>query len=140
MKSNRKGREFVLQSLYALEIGQNDLEYFQSDPGGILKVDDRAREFGNKLIKHTIDNIEEIDGIISAFAVNWDLERIAVLDKIILRFTLAEMKYMQETPPKVCLSEAVQLAKKYSDVDSPSFVNGILDSVYKKFFLTSEKV
>jgi N utilization substance protein B len=140
MKSNRKGREFALQSMYALEMGQNDLEYFQQDVGGVLKVDDRSREFGQKLIKHTVDNIKEIDGIISDFAVNWDLERIAVLDKIILRFTLAEMKYMRETPPKVCLTEAVQLAKKYSDANSPSFVNGILDSVYKKFFLTSEKV
>jgi len=139
MISNRKGREFAMQNLYAIEMGQNDLDYFQKDVAGILKVDDRAKKFGKKLVQYTVDNLDEIDSLISEHSNNWDLNRMAVLDKIILRFSLAEIKYMKNALVKVCITEAVQLAKKYSDLKSPVFINGVLDSIIKKK-LTGKKV
>jgi len=134
MISNRAGREFTMQSLYALEMGQNDLEYFQQDFGETLSGDARAKSFGRKLTQLTLDHLDEIDKMITATSQNWDFNRLAILDKIILRFTIAEILYLKSTPFKVCLTEAIQLANKYSDVESGSFINGVLDTLLKNNF------
>jgi len=139
MISNRKGREFAMQYLYALEVGQNDFDYSKTDAVGGLKVDERAKKFGMELVECTVNNLDEIDNMISDHSSNWDLDRMAVLDKIILRFSLAEIKYMKNSIFKVSITEAIQIAKKYSDSESPAFINGVLDSIHKKN-LTGKKV
>ena len=75
-----------------------------------------------------MENIDFLDAEIVRLAENWDLDRIAVVDRIILRIALAEIHYMPDIPEKVAINEAIDLAKLYSTLDSSSFVNGILDA------------
>ena len=134
MISNRhRAREFVLKALYALE--QSDSE----DNPDIYKIltrnsglDQKTLEFGNALFKFTCENIDRIDAFIQSLASNWDLKRMAVVDKNILRMAIAEVEYMPDVPIKVAINEAIELAKKYSTLESASFVNGILDTVLHK--------
>ena len=77
----------------------------------------------------------EIDSIIKTYADNWEIERMAALDKNILRTAIYEMKYMENIPPVVSINEAIDMAKKYSTRDSGKFVNGILDKIHKKLIL-----
>ncbi len=132
MVSNRKGREFALQKLYVLEVGQVDDELGEEKIITDLKVDHRSRTYGKKLIQLIQDNLFEIDDAISKYSNNWNLDRIAILDKIILRCSMAELKYLPEIPARVSITEAVQLAKKYSTAESPGFVNGVLNAAYQK--------
>ena len=75
---------------------------------------------------------EEIDGIIERYSKDWPVERMAVVDRNILRLAVYEMFHVPDVPPKVAINEAVELAKKYGDRDSYRFVNGILDRIFKE--------
>jgi len=131
MISRRKGREFALQSLYALEVGQCDFENSSSKISLGLGSSPRDREYGLSLIRIIDENLPEINSAISKHAENWSMERMAVIDRILLRCSLAEMLFMDDIPVEVSISEAVQIAKKYSDSESSSFINGILDTISK---------
>ena len=72
--------------------------------------------------------------------VNWEIKRLALMDKIILRMSISEMLFLDEIPPKVSISEGVEIAKKYSTVDSSSFVNGILDAIYNEHYKDNIKI
>jgi N utilization substance protein B len=134
MTGNRhRAREFVLKALYALE--QSDSE----DSADIFQtltensgLDKKTLEFGRTLFRFTSENIERIDAYIQSLASNWDLNRMAVVDKNILRLAIAEVEFMPDVPIKVAINEAIELAKKYSTLESASFVNGILDTVLHK--------
>jgi N utilization substance protein B len=80
-----------------------------------------------------LESQEDLDARISAAASNWDLERIAIVDKLIIRCAVAELMYMQDVPLKVAINEAVDIAKKFSTGDSSRFVNGVLDAIAKTF-------
>jgi N utilization substance protein B len=75
---------------------------------------------------------EELDTIIAERATNWEIGRIALIDKLILRMGLCELLYFPDIPCKVCINESIEITKKYSSADAKRFVNGILDSVYKE--------
>ena len=79
-----------------------------------------------------MEESEKLRLIIEDFLENWELKRIAILDKLILQIAVCELLFFDDVPPKVSISEAIELAKKYSTDDSSGFVNGILDSVYKQ--------
>ena len=87
------------------------------------------REFADPLIRGTLDHRDEADGVIKKHAKNWDLHRIAAVDRNILRLAIYEMLHRQDIPPVVSINEAVDIAKKFSTQDSGKFVNGILDKV-----------
>lgn len=129
MSTRRRGREHVLKALYAHEQGeQTQEEIYQSiieDSG----LDERTLSFSRNLFETVMHNLPEIDDYIDALATNWKLERIAIVDKNILRMAICEAKYMPDIPAKVAINEAIELAKKYSTYESASFVNGILDKV-----------
>ncbi|MFT5170203.1 MAG: transcription antitermination factor NusB, partial [Candidatus Omnitrophota bacterium] len=84
-------------------------------------------------------NKKEIDDIIRKYAANWQLERMAVIDRNILRLGTFEIMFADEIPPKVTINEAVELAKKYGDSESGKFVNGILDKIHKEELLPKDK-
>jgi N utilization substance protein B len=86
-------------------------------------------EFCRTLVKGVLANSEEIDKIISAFAPNWPIAQMALVDRNILRMAIFEIIMGHETPPKVAINEAVELAKVYGSDSSPKFVNGVLGSV-----------
>jgi N utilization substance protein B len=133
MISRRRGREFAMQLLYAVEVGK---EAFAEALKGLSEDPDLpqdAREYGTRLARKVLESQTDLDARISAAASNWDLERIAIVDKLIIRCAVAELMYMQDVPLKVAINEAVDIAKKFSTGDSSRFVNGVLDAIAKTF-------
>jgi len=92
-------------------------------------LNDSTLEFAKLVFTKTTDNLEKIDIRIQELAVNWNIERIAIVDKNVLRMAICEVDFMPDIPIKVAINEAIELAKKYSTLESASFVNGILDKV-----------
>lgn len=133
MSNRHRAREFVLKALYALEqsSGEDNPDIYQTltENSGL---DKKTLDFGRALFKFTSDNIVQIDAYIQSLASNWDLKRMAVVDKNILRMAIAEVQNMPDVPIKVAINEAIELAKKYSTLESAAFVNGILDTVLHK--------
>lgn len=125
----RKAREIALRALYALELSQNPLDDIIEDMILGRSEDRVALLFAEQLVRKTVEHLEEFDQKIKEKAINWDFNRIAVLDKLILRMAICEFLYFEDIPPKVTINEAIEIAKKYSTEKSGSFINGILDSV-----------
>jgi len=92
-------------------------------------ISDEIKAFTEDLVKGVSDNIKAIDAKIAGYATNWELTRMAVVDRNILRMAGFELVFRKDIPPKVAINEAVELAKKYSGVASGKFVNGILDKI-----------
>jgi len=119
-----------MKALYARELAGGKPEHFiytLVEPE--LEGDASNLEFANKLFRRTIDSQREADRIISAHAENWDLDRIAAIDRSLLRMATCELLTFEEIPPKVSIDEAIEIAKKYSTPKSGKFINGILDSI-----------
>lgn len=131
-----RAREAALQMLYQWEIGRTSPQdaiatYWTSrDPGEGLA--EEPREFANGLVRGTITRVEEIDRLLTSHAQNWRLERMAVLDRLILRMATYELLADPETPAKVVINEAIELARAYSGDEAVGFVNGVLDAVRKE--------
>jgi N utilization substance protein B len=125
----RRARELALQACYAHELSGNPPEQIVGDV--ILTKDEPSavREFAAALFRRTVAEIEYFDLMIRRKAVNWEFNRIAIMDKLILRLALCEFFYFPDIPPKVTIDEAIEVAKKYSTEKSGRFVNGILDAV-----------
>ncbi len=133
MGKRRTAREFALQILYRLDIGQESLaekileEFWETN----LTSDD-VKEYTDSLVKGTKENQSEIDRIIADSAENWTLDRMASVDRNILRFSTYELLKRNEIPSSVIINEAIEIAKKYGTEESGSFINGILDRVAKE--------
>jgi len=139
MTGRRQARELVLKAIYAYDI-------YQRDPGEIfaeLAADSGLKEehleFARRLMDLAFEHVEFLDNEISRLAENWELSRIALIDRIIIRIALTEIHYMPDIPEKVAINEAIDLAKQYSTVESSSFVNGILDAALSGPQQTPEK-
>lgn len=126
--SRRFVRIKVMSVLYAYEIAKDPVEKIKKDL--LTEIEDREKlVFANSLIDLVIKNIPELDSYIISKLENWEYERVALIDKIIIRMATAEILYLPEIPPKVSINEAIEIAKLYSLKNSGSFVNGILDSI-----------
>lgn len=140
MISKRKAREFAMQLLYAVEVGKEPfLEALSALSAQADAPDVDAREYGTRLARKTLESQGAIDAMIAAHSANWELERIAILDKIIIRMAAAELMHFPDVPLKVAINEAVDIAKKFSTGDSSRFVNGVLDSIAKQFSSSSQR-
>lgn len=133
MKSRRKAREFALQALYIMEIAAEGADKVLADihreSGAPLEV----LEYTDRLVRETASRIKDLDAIIRKQCANWELDRVAVLDKNILRMAITEILHFDDIPPKVSIDEAIELAKKFSTEKSGVFINGILDPIaFKK--------
>lgn len=133
MNSRRRARELALRALYAEEMTGNTSSDIIKDMILNHDAEDRVKQFAKELVKVTVENKTEADDIISGKAFNWDFGRIAILDKLILRMAICELRYFEDIPPKVSIDEAIEIAKKYSTEKSGQFINGILDSVLIDF-------
>ena len=98
-----------------------------------LVISDDITEYTYKLITSTIERCDDVDQYISAKLKNWDLKRIALIDKLILRLSITEMFFFEEIPPKVSIVEGIEIAKIFGNSDSSAFINGVLDSIYNDF-------
>jgi N utilization substance protein B len=133
MKKRRQARELALQILYACDIGGDEdrMKVFETIAGSRPYSSD-VREYSHKIVTSAWDSLSEIDALIRKHAVNWDLKRMAAVDRNVLRIAVAELRHCGETPPKVVMDEAVELAKIFSTEESSRFVNGVVDAVYKE--------
>lgn len=130
MINRRKAREAALRSLYAMEVGSNSRAEVTQQIVKKLLVDDKdGISFAGDVILHTDDEKNELDGIISDHIKNWEVSRLATLDKLILRMAITEFIHFEQIPTKVTINEAIELAKSYSTRKSGTFVNGILDAI-----------
>lgn len=129
MGLRRAGRELALQILYARDAGKLDLrEVLRGFREGI-PADENIREFAEELVKGVMQNQEEIDGAIKTCSKNWALGRMPKVDLNIMRLAAFELLFRADIPKKVSINEAIEIAKKYGDKESPAFVNGILDEL-----------
>src|ERR1700736_6501146 len=125
-----KSREFAMQMLFQWDMSQQDPAKLEAKFWRTAKAADNTRTFANKLFEGASKEVAELDGLIVQHAENWRLERLAAIDRAVLRLAIYELR-TAETPPKVVLNEAVDLAKKFSSGDSGAVVNGILHAVHK---------
>jgi transcription antitermination factor NusB len=130
MRKRTQAREFTLQILYQHEMNPQDPEQIlQGFWQEHADVTEDIRNFTKTLVLGTMVNRSRIDEVITRYAENWDLCRMAAIDRNILRFATYEILYCEDIPPKVTINEAVNIAKKYSQEDSGKFVNGVLDKI-----------
>jgi transcription antitermination protein NusB len=134
--ARHRAREAALQMLYQSEIGragahETIVTYWPSnDPDG--DVTEELRGFANALVRETLTRLAEIDALLAAHARNWRVERMAVIDRVVLRLAVAELLSQPETPAKVVINEALELVRTFSGDESVAFVNGVLDAVRKE--------
>ena len=132
-QQRKKAREAVLQALYAIHLSQEDEEKVLIDINERYNFDSATKEFIDELFRNTINDRKILDAKIEGALENWDIERINVIDRLIMQMAICEMLSLKkyEIPYQVTISSAIENAKKFSSEDSTAFVNGILDSVYK---------
>lgn len=133
MGKRRKARELALQFLYQLDLRN------ESDPTSRLPefwsrhpVGSEVREFTESLVRGTVAHREKIDELIAQYAEHWEPERMAVVDRNIMREGIFELLWMAEIPPKVIINEALEISKKFSTQESSRFINGLLDRVRRE--------
>lgn len=131
MHPRRLARETVLKALYAYHLTNDGTEKILQDSTRWANLDPSTTDYVRKLFIATIEHQDWTEELIKKYLENWDYERIALLDRLILMMAISEIYFMDEIPPKVSLSEAIEIAKVYSTEDSSGFVNGILDAIYK---------
>lgn len=123
----------MLQLLYAWEIsGRDSLGQFVSAALRHRRVSPRYLPYVKRLVARLEAHLGEIDAVLQSHIPNWRLERLAAIDRNILRLGVTELRYIEEIPGKVAITEAIRLAERYGSDDSGSFVNGVLDAVYRE--------
>jgi N utilization substance protein B len=135
-EGRRQARETALRVLYQSEIGRLALadalrSHAQIGDADAIDLDDEARDYANRLAAGVAQSQAALDGYIGEAALNWRLERLAVIDRIVLRLGIHELLSEPGTPPRVVIDEAIELARLYSGDEAARFVNGVLDAVFK---------
>jgi transcription antitermination protein NusB len=131
MPSRRKSRELALQMLFQWDLGGDCTEHVTRSFLGSRKVDPATARFAQELFEGTVREAESLDIRVRSHSQHWRLERMAAVDRNILRLALYELLHTRETPPAVIINEAVELARRFSTADSMEFVNGVLEGVRK---------
>lgn len=132
MRKRTQSRELAMQLLYLISVTRDDfnaaMENFWHDEERRL-VPGEIREFSVELARGVTENLDAIDRKIAGYALNWEPDRMATIDRNILRLASYELLFRPDIPPKVAINEAIELAKKYSGQEAAKFVNGILDKI-----------
>ena len=133
-QQRKKAREAVLQALYAKHVSSEESKKVLQDINFRYKFDKLTTQFVNELFTLTTENSYQLDKKIESNLDNWTLDRLNIIDRLILQMSLCEMMHLQsyDISHKVTISSALENAKKFSSEDSVSFVNGVLDSIYKE--------
>lgn len=132
-----RAREAALQILYQWEVGRNDVEsaietFFDVQWPEASPMSPPQRAFASGLARGTVAHLGTIDPLIAATAARWRPERMAVVDRLILRMAVAELVGDERTPPAVVMNEALELARTFGSEDSVKFINGVLDGICRK--------
>ncbi|HUR28082.1 MAG TPA: transcription antitermination factor NusB [Planctomycetota bacterium] len=129
MKSRTRGRELALQFLYQVDLRGSSAE---SERDAFLRSEEKdkeARAFAEARIEGVTSNRPELDRTIQEVAQNWDISRMAVIDRNVLRIATFELLHCKDIPPKVAINEAIEIGKRFSTSNSGAFINGILDKI-----------
>ena len=132
MHPRRKARECVLQGLYSMDISHEDKDKVLADILARDALPEKVQSFIKELFLTCVEKREWCEEKINSHLQNWDMDRVALLDKLVLVMGICEIHFLDDVPPKVTISEAIEIAKEFSTEESSSFVNGILDAVYKE--------
>jgi len=134
-----RAREAALQMLYQWEVGRGELDDTLTTYWEVAGASASAavRELAATLARGTVRYLDELDALITDAAEHWRLERMAVVDRLILRLAVYELRHTPDTPPKVAINEALELARRFSTDDAVKFVNGVLDAIRKRLVAES---
>ena len=133
----RRAREAALQILYQWDVGRGEVNravetFFGHQWPDAQPAPDEVRTFASGLARDTVTRLDAIDAVVAETAQNWRPERMAVLDRLILRMAVCELMRDPDTPPAVVINEALELARTFSTEDAVKFINGMLDAIRKK--------
>ncbi len=131
MGLRRRARELALQLLYQLELTGRPVDEIQAGFDDWNAAAEPAQRFATELVEGTLDHMVEIDEALGRQTSNWRIERLAAVDRNILRLAIYELLHVPDTPPPVVLDEAIEIAKKFGAEESARFVNGVLDGFLK---------
>lgn len=131
MRKRTRARRLAMLALYQADVLPGEFTGDAREWLDSTGTDEELRSFAEKLFDGTLLHLTDIDPLIEKAAQNWQLKRMAAVDRAILRMAVCELRFLKDTPPKVVINEAVELAKRYSTGASGSFVNGILDKIHK---------
>ena len=129
-KSRRHSREAALKTLYLWEVGQTTPQlaltaYFaEHDP----KAAEEVVHFASTLVYGTANEVKDLDAVLEPHLTGWRLDRLSVLDRMIMRMGLWELRHHRDTPPAVVISEAMELARTFTSEDAVKLINGVLDA------------
>jgi transcription antitermination protein NusB len=132
MGPRRKAREYALQMLFQWDITKDSIDQIISTFWENHEELPATMEFANKLARGAIEHVERIDALIAKHAEHWRMDRMATVDRNLLRLATQEFLYDVETPKSVVINEAIEIARRFSSQESPQFINGILDSIRKE--------
>ena len=130
MTLRHKSREFALQMLFEWDMTRQEPARVEQLFWKSARAAESTRAFADELFEGSVAEAGEIDELVEKLAENWRLERLAAVDRSILRLAIYELR-TGTTPPKVVIVEALELAKKFSSAEAPAFLNGILDAAFK---------
>lgn len=134
MGSRRKARESAMQMLYQYDVARPPIDELLETYWSELRpnVDEDVRRFATSLVVGTIAHLETIDRLLASRAEHWRVERMATVDRNILRLAVYELLYETETPKVVIINEAIEIARRYSTYEATQFINGLLDAIRKQ--------
>ena len=132
MGDRRKARELALQMLFQVDVTSQSVEEVFATFFASHKFKPDVVEFAQRVVKGSVEHRKEIDHLISTTTENWKMDRMATVDRNILRIAVYEFLYEETVPKKVAINEALEIAKKYSTAESVQFINGVLDGIKKK--------
>jgi N utilization substance protein B len=130
--SRRRARELALQLLYQYELTGASPDHMQANSEDWSGATDGVREFAKALLEGALAHLGEIDDRLAQQTAHWRLERLAAVDRNILRLAMFELLFHPDTPHAVVIDEAIEIAKKYGAEESARFVNGVLDGFVKR--------
>jgi transcription antitermination protein NusB len=137
MTLRRKSREFALQMLFEWDMARQKPKRIEQNFWKTARAAQSTREFADQLFEGTVSQAESNDRLVEKLSENWRLERLAAIDRSILRLALYELR-AGTAPPTVVIDEAIELAKKFSSGEAPAFLNGILDAALKSLEATRQ--
>jgi transcription antitermination protein NusB len=131
MTLRHKSREFALQMLFEWDMARQTPTRIEQNFWKTARAADQTRKFAHQLFEGAVAQAAEADALIGELSQNWRLDRLAAIDRSILRLAIYEFRF-GTAPSKVVIDEALELAKKFSSEEAPAFLNGILDAALKK--------
>ena len=132
MGPRRKSREYALQMLFQWDVTHDSIDQIASTFFDEQEQGPAVADFARQLVTRTVEHVEKIDEMIQRHAEHWRLDRMAIVDRNLLRLATQEFLFDKETPKTVVINEAIEISRRFSSQESPQFINGILDSIKKE--------